>query len=331
METTLRRRWGFTLVELLVVIAIIGILIALLLPAVQAARESARRSQCTNNLKQFCLAAHNYENANKRFPPGRLELGNSGILGTEWSQHARLLPYMEQEALGEALQLDLDPSDPLNLPAQQAQPTTFLCPSDTRSRLWATLGTLFSKNNYRGNAGNTWSKNNNNGMYYKYFVVPALRGKDQIRYSGVTASDILDGTAHTAMFSEKGTGDESNTLVTVETDHFRATGATAATIFADCLALNVTTATQSSGGGTNWANGSYAFTWYNHIMTPNQRSCMTTNNSNSDGATSASSYHPGGVNLAMCDGAVRFVRESVSSTVWSLVGGRRDGQPNGEF
>jgi prepilin-type N-terminal cleavage/methylation domain-containing protein/prepilin-type processing-associated H-X9-DG protein len=326
-----RRREGFTLVELLVVIAIIGILIALLLPAVQAARESARRSQCINNLKQFALAAHNYENSNKRFPPGRLELGNSGIVGTEWSQHARLLPYIEQEALGGELRLDLDPSDPGNLPAQQAQPATFLCPSDPRSRVYATLGTLFSKNNYRGNAGNTWSKDDNNGIYYKYFVATRLRAADQIRYSGVAINEILDGTAQTAMFSEKGTGDESNTVVTVETDHFRAQTATAATIRSECLALNITTATQSSGGGTNWANGSYAFTWYNHIMTPNDRSCMRTNNSNSDGATSASSYHPGGVNLAMCDGSVRFVRETVSSQIWHLVGGRRDGQSPGDF
>lgn len=331
MSAPPRLRFGFTLVELLVVIAIIGILIALLLPAVQAARESARRSQCTNNLKQFALAAHNYENVNKRFPPGRLELGNTGIPGSEWSQHARLLPYMEQEALGSELRLDLNPNDPGNLPAQQAQPATFLCPSDHRSQLFATIGTIYSKTNYRGNAGNTWSKDNNNGIFYKYMIVKELRGRDQIRYSGVRVAEIIDGTSTTAMFSEKGTGDENNAVVTVETDHFRANGATAATIRDDCLALDITTANQASGGGTTWANGSYAFTWYNHIMTPNERSCMSTNNANSDGATSASSYHPGGVNLALCDGSVRFVRETISPQIWALLGGRRDGQPVTDF
>src|SRR3954469_22462761 len=94
------RRRGFTLIELLVVIAIIGVLVALLLPAVQAAREAARRIQCTNNLKQLGLAIHNYESANGVLPPPFVLGIISGrtLNGNGWSAHARVLPYLEQNA-----------------------------------------------------------------------------------------------------------------------------------------------------------------------------------------------------------------------------------------
>ena len=95
VEPRIRARSGFTLVELLVVIAIIGILIALLLPAIQAAREAARRSACINNLKQFGLALHNFENIHRVFPPSIGGPVDSG-LQTGWSAQALLLPYLEQ-------------------------------------------------------------------------------------------------------------------------------------------------------------------------------------------------------------------------------------------
>ncbi|MGB4727076.1 MAG: DUF1559 domain-containing protein, partial [Thermogutta sp.] len=109
---------GFTLVELLVVIAIIGILIALLLPAVQAAREAARRSQCTNNLKQIMLAFHNYHDIHKRFGPGLVKMGNwfaanncpEGQCGT-WSWGAFILPYLEQTSLYQQLNPTMIPAD----------------------------------------------------------------------------------------------------------------------------------------------------------------------------------------------------------------------------
>jgi prepilin-type processing-associated H-X9-DG protein len=278
-----------------------------------------------NNLKQMGLAALNYENVNSRFPPGRLETGNTGIPGTEWSQHARILPYLEQESLGSLLQFHLDPDDPANDPARNAQPATFLCPSDPGSSLPPTVN-VYGRNNYRGNAGNTWSKDDNNGLYYKYFIDKSLRARDMVRFSGVRAAEILDGTSNTAMFSERALGDLDNARVTIESDWFRTPAATAATIAADCRQVNTATAQQSSGGGSNWANGSYAFTWYNHIITPNRPSCMTTGNPNSNGATAASSYHPGGVNLVLCDGSTRFVQEAVSEVTWQRLGNRRDGQ-----
>src|SRR5689334_22741074 len=131
------RRPGFTLIELLVVIAIIGVLIALLLPAVQSAREAARRSQCTNNLKQLGLALHNYESSNGSFPPA----GESTNYGTtppstqfvdgSWSTFARILPYIEGGASYNAANFSLEYHDltGANFTASSTVVATFLCPS----------------------------------------------------------------------------------------------------------------------------------------------------------------------------------------------------------
>src|SRR5690606_22664203 len=135
---------GFTLVELLVVIAIIGSLIGLLLPAVQAARESSRRAQCLNNLKQFGLAALNYESTYGRLPPAQINLdpNDPGTIAAiaanqppgistayfDWSQHARLLPYFEQGAVYDLI--DFDSAIAASTLARQVKPEFFLCPSD---------------------------------------------------------------------------------------------------------------------------------------------------------------------------------------------------------
>jgi prepilin-type N-terminal cleavage/methylation domain-containing protein len=134
MSSSFRNQRGFTLVELLVVIAIIGILVGLLLPAVQAAREAARRMQCSNNLKQLALSAHNYESSHRVFPTGYIR--TSG--GAGWGWGALMLPFMEQTALSSQLQVtraNLDTvlaSPPSNMRALMQTPLpTFLCPSDT--------------------------------------------------------------------------------------------------------------------------------------------------------------------------------------------------------
>src|SRR4051812_43436788 len=122
------RRRGFTLIELLVVIAIIAVLIALLLPAVQAAREAARRSQCINNLKQLGLAVMNYESGNGALPPTSW-LPGSGK-GNDFSMKARLLPFMEQQAAFNALNMSYYGTDSRNWTVETMTINTFLCPSD---------------------------------------------------------------------------------------------------------------------------------------------------------------------------------------------------------
>ncbi len=128
-----RRTAGFTLVELLVVIAIIGILIALLLPAIQAARESARRSQCVNNLKQIGIAMHNYVDAHKKLPYASTYCysGGSCMQGSTWA--AFILPFIEESTTYQLFNFNAPMNDPSNQQAVTTVVATYLCPSDPGS------------------------------------------------------------------------------------------------------------------------------------------------------------------------------------------------------
>ena len=199
-----RRDSGFTLVELLVVIAIIGILVALLLPAVQSARESARRMQCQNHMKQISLALHNYHTAIKSFPYGVLDEASTSVRGRDtWFQQS--WPYMEQQNAYDKYQEFTGPwvmDTPVEI--KDLVVDAFVCPSDTRAPGFGAGGGFRSggygfQGNYVGNAGDDYIKINRPG--YPDYGIHELNGVFYAN-SAVRIDDIKDGTTNTLLISE---------------------------------------------------------------------------------------------------------------------------------
>jgi prepilin-type N-terminal cleavage/methylation domain-containing protein/prepilin-type processing-associated H-X9-DG protein len=353
MSTTVKRRGAFTLVELLVVIAIIGILIALLLPAVQSARESARRTQCLNNLKQFGLAMHNYEAVYKRFPPAQINNitdlatspeyvawqaqypGNTMPAGYHgWNFVVYLLPFFEQANLNDLIDTDFAPNSAAT-PQEQKNQTAirgarismFQCPSEVNKVTGGNVN--LDKLNYRCSVGRHGIQGQNNDGAIT--IVNGVRFADRKNYSsfGVRAGDILDGLSNTAAVSERALGDENANrynpkgdwvVDSIPTPSVNNTPA----VRAACLASTSTT-DGDSNGGQNWFNGNFRLALYNHIVPPNKKLVKIAATAGANGCHPPTSYHPGGVNVLMCDSSVRFVRDSVSANVWEAVGGRKDG------
>ena len=344
-----RSRRGFTLIELLVVIAIIGVLIALLLPAVQSAREAARRAQCTNNLKQLGLALHNYESS-----IGSLPWGDGPDQWNQWSSLALMTPYLEQYTIYSALNFDWSLQNPAllaNTTAQRATISFLQCPSDD-DRLTSPDG----HNNYAANAGNApaafydWD---NTGAFNGLF---GWSGRDPARVTSpgekknkpiVKLADIRDGTSNTAAFSErvKGIGwfanptvpdfsTPSSTPVQIPKPSNNVDLNSPQTFYQQCKATGPTAsgATFSPNFyayGSYWHNGGFGHSRYNHIMPPNSHSCNYNTirwGGDSGGAYSASSRHPGGVNIAFADGSVRFIKSTVAPVVWWALGSRAGGE-----
>ncbi len=311
------RRRAFTLIELLVVIAIIAVLIALLLPAVQAAREAARRSQCINNLKQLGIALHGYHDAWNALPPCDY------IYPFNFPTHVGLLPYMEQQALYNQCRFyNVDGKTPnawtgLNLTVAQTKVAVFQCPSD----FGGVPGSTSAGTSYSSCAGTGFDPNvgDYDGNYTT--IDGAFTQQKYFSFAGIT-----DGLSNTAAFSESvyGDGTPDGTAIAGTVDPSK---------LAILLPGGTLTSLANCKGGTYtgqrnvlWTLGGYVNSVYNHFTTPNSPTLDCFNVYDNPGLKAARSRHPGGVNLGLCDGSVRFVKNSVSLITWKALATRNGGE-----
>lgn len=300
----MKRRNGFTLIELLVVIAIIGILVALLIPAVQKVREAASRTQCQNNLKQIMLAAQDYHSNYGRLPVGSTPKGYTVL--------ALLLPFIEQEPLYKKIDLTVTATSALNNSIKGSVIPIYNCPSDPTIY---TLPLNCGGNSYYGNYGSEpWFFQNHN----------IANGVFSLRDTkGLRITDITDGSSNTVGFSELGRSDFSK-LQYHRTDWINVPQKPLTTddAYNFCMAVDPTDLKYqwTQNAGMEWLNDSNSGVAYCHIMPPNTRSCAYP--SNLRFAVTASSYHDGGVNVVMCDGSVHFVSNGVNLNVWRAIGTR---------
>lgn len=321
---------GMTLVELLVVIAIMAILVSLLLPAVQAAREAARRAQCSNNLHQIALALGAYQSDHRMFPPGCFPVGSEANpdWGGSYSLHVRILPFLSQGPLYNSINFDSGAwtipgfgvgnglpyqmsANAVNRTARQTSVATFLCPSDSmKSR----------GNNYRGSQGV-------GPHYMTCFEYPDSANGIFPVIGPIGVSRVPDGLSQTVAISERVMGSGR-----LEIDPFQDAFLMREFFFTAEDAVRVcrlsATPTSLADGfsrsGDSWFFSGMEMTQYNHAQPPNSRvpDCFQSATQPVTGVATARSWHPGGVHSMMADGSVRFVTESIDSRTWRALGSR---------
>lgn len=354
-------RGGFTLVELLVVIAIIGILVALLLPAVQAAREAARRMSCGNNMKQLGLALHNYHDTYKRLVHGKGGTGWSGTNTGNWgrlSGFIGLLPYMEQTPMYTQISgplastCSVNPSPPFG-PEPWAtcyrpwitQLPMLICPSDIIvDQTWSGGKSPMGKVNYGFSSGDSIVNSQNAADTRGCFAAN--------RY--YSFSDITDGTSNTLFMAELARSPGTQTREVIGNNAINVAGMN--TNPQTCL--NQVQPNQKryfntgvglrAWSGDRWADSNVSMTGFNTVLPPNSPRCGQDAWDGRWGIWSSQSRHPGGVQVVLGDGSVRFVAETIDSGnknardpdatggpspygVWGRLGTKANGEPIGDF
>ncbi len=345
------RKNAFTLVELLVVIAIIGVLIALLLPAVQAAREAARRMSCSNKMKQLALACHNYHDVHQSFvsAAGQVFGGpTSTYKADRWSGFVSLLPFMEQGALFERYRSEvLTSCADATAMGDNEPPRTivdaFLCPSDPNTgpgRTWSTDGRLTGHTNYRMCIGDSphsfdtdLARTSNPEGSASYVNISWKRGCFGYR----TWRDfawISDGTSNTALFSERAMGSTREGALRVIEGGLNgynvggmwdgSNAAASVKLRSQCVDSRNGSEYKfpaPSGGpssltnywgylGWIYADGHYMHTGFHTVISPNGPACQYRTNRDI-GIFTPTSNHKGGVVMALADGSVRFISETI--------------------
>lgn len=313
------RTTAFTLVELLVVIAIIGILVALLLPAVQAAREAARRNQCTNNLKQLGIAFNNYESANKGFPPRRWARADQGYTG--WGTF--LLPYIEEQAIYDRYNWKYDFYDPVNREVVETKISTFICPTVDRpdpiiSSGKATFGSANTDKStvqqvqgwidYLVPNGITVPTNGFGEKFPKYNASGDSTNLHQALMDSATSAGLASPELRAPRKLKEITDGLSKTLLVNETAGWPQHWVGKARVYPDAAVSN-------RGSWAAWQSFAY---WtssgdgqrnaFNNPTDGDLVSCGI----NCENVHAIYAFHPGGAMVLFCDGSVRFVSEQLS-------------------
>jgi prepilin-type processing-associated H-X9-DG protein/prepilin-type N-terminal cleavage/methylation domain-containing protein len=291
---------GFTLVELLVVLAVTALIFALLLPAVQSARETARRAQCTNNLRQIGQAVLNFESSKGALPSG------AGLGG--YSAFAQVMHHLEP-TVGASINLRVRAGDDANSTLMGTSISVLLCPSDYGANY--SLGS----SNYAANHSSGFQMYKGNGTF---------PGGRPVRLQSIT-----DGTSNTAAISEwvvflslSGARPDSFGGVFLEPEDL--TGPAELDQFA-AACDRMTETNPLHPKGTDWMGGGIGETRYNHVLPINHHSCTDAGDV-LRGALTAGSRHPGGANVLFVDGHVRFIPDSINLQIWRAVGSRNGGE-----